>query len=358
MLTTPILHDVDVFNADKEYSFDFTVIGGSQVIGNRLIIERVDNNVVVYDEIQETFNLKHKLPDNTLTNGVSYKARVQTTDIEGNWSDFSNIKIFWCYSEPNIEILTIDYDNENRVYNQTVLFESRYSQAEGESLESYQYLLYDYNQDLIEAFPRKFSEGDTLLTQEITGLENSVVYFLEVKTSSPNNHTYSTGLIPFRPFYVAPQLNAVMKVRNVPDIGSIKIEANIVQITMKLYDDKGYQIPYEEVEYVDDEWLDMTRQDYDKLVADEGFETFNDDFILQIWCKNIPDEKVFLRLYAPNGMFEMFKSRNRIRVYKTIPNTKIKPYYASNEFEVIDNQEITIYMKHVNHRVDLKVEPV
>lgn len=356
MLTTPILNTIQTFDASNQNIFTFNVVGGNQVVGNNLVIERISDNAVVYNATQETFNLRHTLPLLTLINGTNYRAKVRTKDINNNWSSFSNSLLFWCYSEPVLNITTIDYNNQNRVNNQTVLFETTYSQAEDEILQSYRYLLYNSNQELLKSFSEIYADGTTPLTQEITGLENDISYYLEVKTLSPNGNMGTTGLINFKPFYIAPKLTVTVDPKNLLSQGAIQIDANIVQIILELYDDNGDAINPLNVEYIDDEWIDITRIDYDKLVAEGGFNILQSNFILQMWCKNLPDDKIFLTLFSPDGKIEMFKSNSRIRVYKSINNLGFKNYYVSDEFTLIEGQEIMIYMKQDSNLIDLKVE--
>lgn len=356
MLVTPIWNNIKTFNANKEYIFTFNVMSGNQVVGNNLVIERLDDNVVVYDGIQDTFNFRHILPAGTLENGKSYRAKVRTKDINNNWSNFSNWFIFWCFSEPVLTITTIDYQNQNRVYNQTILFETTYAQAEGEPLQSYRYLLYDENKILLKAFPERFADGSEPLTEEITVTEANKLYHLEVQTISPNGNIGTTGLVPFTAAFVAPRLTAAIIAENVPEQGAIRLSASIIQIRLKLYDNNGNLIDYEDIEYVDNDWIDMNREDYGYLIADEGFDITDNNFILQLWCKNLPENKVFLTLYSPQGKIEMFKLKNRIRVYKYVNNLNIKGYFVSNEFEANENQNIMIYMKQENHLIDLFVE--
>lgn len=358
MLTTPILNGIKTFNATKDYTFTFNVTGGNQVVANNLVIERVSDNAIIYNQSQETFNFRHILPAYTLTNGTNYRAKIRTRDINNNWSNFSITLLFWCYSEPRLNITTIDYDSQNRVYNQTVLFETTYTQDGGEILQSYRYLLYDENKDLLKSFPEKYDDGNQPLTQEIAGLENGVLYYLEVKTLSPSGSSGTTGLINFKPFYIAPRLTVVVTPENAPKQGAIKVSANIIQIILKLYDNHGNQINLNDVEYIDEEWIDMNRIDYTKLVADEGFDVLQSNFLLQLWCKDLPEDEVFLTLYAPQGRIEMFKLKNKIRVYKYIDNLSFQGYFASNDFTLLDNQEVMIYMKQDNHLIDLQVEPL
>ena len=356
MLTTPILNDIKTFDAVNGYTFTFDVRGGSQVIGNNLVIERISDNVEVYNQTQETFNFRHNLPAYILANGVNYRAKIRTKNINNNWSSFSNALLFWCYSKPDLYITTIDYDNQNRVYNQTVVFGTTYFQAQGEILQSYRYLLYNENKDLLNSFPEQFADGSLPLTQEVAGLENGKLYYLEVITISPSGNTGTTGLINFKPFYITPKFTVTLTPETIPEQGAIKVSANIVQIILKLYDDNGNQINPMDIEYIDDDWLDMNRVDYDKLIADEGFDILYGNFILQLWCKNLSENEVFLTLYAPQGRIEMFKLNDRIRVYKYIDNLDNPGYFVSNMFELDNEQELMIYMKQVDHLIDLQVE--
>lgn len=358
MLTTPILNDIKTFDATESYIFTFNVVGGNQVVGNNLVIERISDNTVVYNQTQESFNFKHVLPAHTLVNGVNYRAKIRTKDMNNNWSNYSATLLFWCYSKPKLYISTIDYDNQNRVYNQTVVFETIYSQAEGEILQSYRYILYNENKDLLKSFPEQYADGSQPLTQEIAGLENNSLKYLEVKTLSPNGNMGTTGLTPFKPFYIAPKFTVTLTPENLPEKGAIKVSANIIQIILKLYDNYGRQISPMDIEYIDGEWIDMNRVDYSRLIADEGFDIFQSNFLLQLWCKDLPEDEVFLTLYAPQGRIEMFKLNNKIRVYKYIDNLDFQGYFVSNEFTLTDGQEMMIYMKQDDHLIDLQVEPL
>ena len=356
MLTTPVLNDIETFNATKDKEITFNVIGGSQVVGNNLIIERVSDGVAVYNQSQDTFSFKHIIPANTLKNGTNYRARIRTRDINSNWSNFSANLLFWCFSEPNLHIPTIDYENQNRVYNQTVLFETIYSQAEGEILQSYRYLLYDSNQNLLQSFPEQFADGSQTLKQEITGLDNGKLYYLEVKTLSPHGTKGTTGLIYFKPFYIAPQLSAAIEVENLFEQGAVKISTSISQIIFRLYDKNGILIHPRDVEYVYDDWIDMTREDYAVLVGDGSLNTSQSDFVLQIWCKKLPEQKTFLTFSSPYGDIELYKKDNTVRAYKTLTGLRDRRHYISNEFEATSDDEIMIYLKQENDAIDLAVE--
>lgn len=356
MLTTPMLSDIKTFNAKKDKTINFNVIGGNQVVGNNLVIERLDNNTAVYNESQETFNFTHTIKSDSLENGVNYRAKIRTKDINNNWSDFSDTVLFWCFTEPELLITNIDYENQNRVYNQTVLFNTTYKQNENEILQSYRYLLYNSNKELLESFPEKYSDGSTPLIQEVTGLKNSTLYYIEVKTISPHGNIGTTGLINFKPLYVTPQLSVAIEAENLPEQGAIRINTSIVQTILRLYDNNGVIINPEDVEYVKSEWLDMTRVDYAELVGDGSLNTTQSDFFLQLWCKKLPEDKIFLTFSSPYGQVEMFKRDNTIRVNKTLYELKNGNYFKSNELVVGEDEEIVIYMRQEDELIDLKIE--
>lgn len=363
MLITPILKSdmpistIRPFDATKDYEFIFYVNGGDQVLRNNLVIKDLETNEVVYDENQETFAFIHILPANTLKNGKAYKAKIRTGGINNTWSQFSESQMFYCFSPAIITIPTIDYNNQNRVYNQTVLFEATYTQPEGEQLQSYRFLLYNENKNLIKSFPEKFYQNEDSLTQEIAGLQNGKLYYIQIKTESVNGLLSETNLIWFKPFYITPKLSVVLFPENLPEQGAIKLSANIVQIIGKLYDNNGKLIDPNIVEYIDDEWLDLTRLDYDKLVFDNAFDILQNDFIMKIWCKNILDNKTFLILYSPYGNIKLIKYDNRIHAFKTNKYHNIKSHFVSDVFNFVDNNQYMIYLKQVNNLIDILIKP-
>lgn len=357
MLITPVLKSrIQPFNATEDYEFIFYVDGSSdQVVRNNLVIEKVEDNTIIYNQTQETFSFKHKIPANSLQNGMNYKAKIRTSNIKNEWSQFSEYEIFWCYSPPIIKVVNIDYENQNKVYNQTVEFKSTYSQTESETLQSYRYLLYDSNKNLIKTFPEKFYNNEEYLTQEIAGLENNELYYLEVKTLSINNNEGTSGLIWFKPFYVAPRLFSVLTPENLSEQGAIKVSANIIQIIGKLYDNNGNQINPVNIEYLDNEWLGLTRIDYEKLIFDEGFNILQNDFMLKLWFKNLQDGVPFMFLYSPYGHIEFIRFGNKIHIYKRSKYHKIVSHFASKDVNFILNQEYMLYVKHIKNRFDIEI---
>lgn len=357
VLTTPILNDIRTFDANKDHSVSFNVYGGGRVFANELVINRVSDNQLVYNARKETNDLNHVIPANTLINGIDYKARVRTEDSDELVSGYSDGVIFWCYSEPKVEITEgIGYEDQNRVYGQTVEFEATYIQSEYEVMESYRYTLYDDNKRVLLTFPEQYSTGSSVLTQEITNLENGTNYYLEVKTLSPSGNVGSTGLIKIVPFYLVPKLNVVVTPVNKPNEGAIKISANVIQVVLKLYDRDGNEVKTEDIEYLEDTAVDLNRWDYLKIVADEAFNIDRSDFIIRLWVKQLPKNNEFLTLYTNSGDIRLRRNTDYLTAYKSIRGLKARDYYRSNTFDALDSDHLMIQLMQLDGRLDIKVE--
>ena len=107
------LYNINAFDKTKEQIFSF-VWNGNQSFGNILMICENQSNKVIYQEKQNTMQLKHTLPANTLNNGVLYNARIAVVDIDNNISEYSDPILFYCFTTP-----TFIFDNieENQIIN-------------------------------------------------------------------------------------------------------------------------------------------------------------------------------------------------------------------------------------------------
>ena len=95
-LTQPILNPIAAFDATKEQTISFVVIGGAQVVANRLVIQDNQTGVEIYSNIESTLKLEHTIPANTLKNGGYYNAVVYTLDNSNTLSSPSTPVPFYC----------------------------------------------------------------------------------------------------------------------------------------------------------------------------------------------------------------------------------------------------------------------
>ena len=355
MFTTPVLQAVKPFNATQDYTFVFSVQSGPQVQANELVI--VDNitSAVIYQVTQVSLVLRHLVPGNTLTNGGEYRVRVRVRDAQNNWSAYSDQLIFYALSPPVITFTNID--GLNRVYNQTETFTATYSQAEGELLQSYRFILYNQNQALLTSFSEQFGTGANTLEQEVAGLINSNSYFIEIRTLSQKGQEGSSGLILFIPFYVAPRLFTTLTTEPDLERGAIKISANILQIIMKVYDPLDVEIPPETIQYVNGDQLDMNEPNYAKLVAAEGFGINQPDFVLQIWGENFSKNEPILTLFSDFGELTITILDDCIQVRKMLYGTDIQAVFISQPFlSGYNGEKILINLRSQYSLADVEYE--
>ena len=159
-LTTPILYTVNAFDATQAQSFDFNVIGGSQVVANTLTIKDNATLTTIYSQTQTTFKFTHTLPANTLTNGTYYQATLTTKDAQGNISNASAPIQFYCYSQPMFEISNMPASNV--ITNNSFAFTVTYNQAQGEILNAYVFNLYSASGALISTSNTMYNTNTSL----------------------------------------------------------------------------------------------------------------------------------------------------------------------------------------------------
>jgi len=340
-LTTPVLYSRNPFapTAIQDFTFSYS---GNQSVKNNLVIQKTSDNSEVYNQTIETFQLKHTIPANSLVSGIEYKCKLRVADITNTWSNYSEWIVFWVLVDQVVVFTNIS--EGSIVYNSTVTLTGAYTQSDNELLESYRFLLFDENENLIKTYSEQFGDGSLTLEQEVAGLENNVLYHAEIRTISTHNQIGTTGIIAFKSIFVAPHLSSALTVTNEKNQGSVKLQAQLVQIIGQ--NDSGT------ISYIDSDWIDLT---FGQISFQEGF-NIQSDFILKLWCRDIPDDIVFLKLYSDYGRIELQKYSDRIHAFKYLTGSNIIPHFASNSLVVTTGQEYMIYMRLLNDAIDLSVQ--
>ena len=280
-LTQPILNPIVAFDATKSNTISFIVIGGAQVIGNRLVISDNKTGQEVYNKVQSTMKLEHLIPANTLKNGGYYNAVIYTIDNGGNESSASIAIPFYCYSQP---ILTIDnIPITETIENGTYKFTGNYLQLEKEILNSYQYTLYDSNKEILSQSPLIYYETDNSLSYTFVGMSNDTSYYVELTGQTINGTKISSGLRYFTVRYLQPASFAICDLVNNCEDGYIQISSNIVAID-------GNSNPKPPI-YIDDKEVDL-RDPNTWVEWNEGFRIQN-NFTMRAWGRDFnPYEKI------------------------------------------------------------------
>lgn len=339
-LTTPILSEITPFDKSNIQSFDFQVYGGDQVVANRLVVERVSDNIEVYNVKTETFQYIHVLPANTLVNGTQYRAKVQTYDIDNNESLFSDSIIFYCFSIPSITIPVLSSGIVNNSY---VNLDGSYNQSEGEQLESYRFYLYDLNSKLIGASMQKYGEP---VEHTFSSLQDNHHYKAELKVNTVHGMVATSGLIDFDVNYISPIFHTAVELENVPNLASIKINAHIINIIGEI---GGGTVTFE-----DDEWVNLKEG---WIYFQEGFNIDN-DFTLKFWLKDITENEELIKLIGINANTIIIKySNNRFHVYKTVGESS--PYYVySNDIVYTSTDTICVQLQQIGDLLNIRTEVV
>ena len=283
-LTQPILNPIAAFDATKEQTISFVVIGGAQVVANRLVIQDNQTGVEIYSNIESTLKLEHTIPANTLKNGGYYNAVVYTLDNSNTLSSPSTPVPFYCYTQPLLTITNIPATET--IENGTYTFEGSYSQIEGELLNSYQFTLYDSNKEVLSKTPLIYYETDSSLSYTFVGMNNDTSYYIELSGQTLNNTSMSTGLLYFTVRYIQPASFAICDLVNDCKDGYVQISSNIVAID-------GHSNPDPPI-YIDDKEVDL--RDPDSYVEwNSGFR-IQDDFTMRAWGRDFNDYQNIITL--------------------------------------------------------------
>ena len=221
-LSTPTINKIDVFDATKEFEFEFSY-SGTQAVKNRLVIRNNDDYSIVYDQTEERLKLTHTLPANTLINNTTYVVQVQVFDVDGNASTLSEAQNFSCHSTPSL--VFTDITDGEMITTANLKSEITFTQNEGDSIKELEFLLYDNNKANIYSSNMYY---DDFSNHVYYGLENLTNYYIRAIGSTVYGFTIDTGYIGIVVKYKTIVTN--MSANIVPKNGQFFIDANIVAI--------------------------------------------------------------------------------------------------------------------------------
>lgn len=291
-LTTPILYSIAAFDATKEQTFTFNVLGGSQVVANTLTIQNNATLVTVYSETQTTFKFEHILPANTLTNGTYYQATLTTKDAQGNESSSSTPIQFYCYSQPSFSITNMP--TGNIITNSSFAFNVQYNQIQGEILNAYVFNLYSASGALISTSGTLYNTDTTLpltISYLFSGFEDRASYSVEVTGVTANGTQITTGRINFTTNYTTPDTFSFLFLTNNCRGGYITIESNVIGIDGSTNPDPPT--------YIDNKEIDL-RQDSAYVEWNDGY-AVNGDWTMRLWGRDFNLGKEIFRFSNANG---------------------------------------------------------
>lgn len=280
-LNTPIPVPLSAFDATQAQVFAFTVIGGDQVVGNKLtIIDNVSGDVVYTHEVT-SYVYNQTVPANTLTNGGYYGFYFQTININGDYSTQSNTSTFKCFTTPILSFINISALSvvESASYN----FLCQYTQAEDEPIDYFYYYL--YNRDGQEVNRSTIITNDMAIPEYVTptfqytfyGLIDDETYYIRALGVTVNGTTVDSGMVSFSVDYSYDGTYMMVTAENNADSGYVLLSNNVSEIDGQVYDVNGNPIDPP----ITNEKIYL--MDGDELVWDEGFQFKNNQFTKIKW---------------------------------------------------------------------------
>lgn len=320
-LVKPIAQQKNAFDANNDEVFYFITSGGDQVVKNKLTIRRQNDNVVVYENTQETYQFNQTLPNGTLTNGEYYNYYFTTYDINDNESPQSNSVAFYCYTTPTIQFTNIS--SGDIVENASYTFEFNYNQEENELFDFVILDIYDASNKIIKTSGQLYYSGSNELSYEINGLEEGVDYKLEVNGVTINGTVFSSEKIIFDVKYTNPIFYSKLDLVNKCKDGYIQIRSNLIVVD-------GISQPSPPVYIEGDTKISMLNySDFVKWL--EGYE-IQDNFIIEIWGSPSRIEE-FFRIWDENN------NNIKLSFVREIPygESDVKDYFTISG--IVDSEE-------------------
>lgn len=353
----PMLTRIPPFDAQRGTSIYFTYFGSKQAIENNLSIREKDTNLAVYDFNYTGFEKVHHLPPSVVVNGKKYVAKLRVKYIDGHYSEYSNDVEFITVKTPVLDIENID--GQGYVYNSDVTFIARYSQENGEMVRTYRFNLYDEKDDLIKRFPLRTPEGAGLVLMETaTMLEKGRGYFIECVIETENGFNWSHKE-KFIPLYIVPSINGVIQTRNDQKEGFVRVTANLKQLlgTQVRVTDPDDTYISDNYEYEGNEWV-IVPQENPIIFKGLGMNRAS-DFVMKVWCKDIPINSLFLELGTKDGdgiPIKFYRHADRVVAVKEFAG--ISSRYVSNIVDIPKSGQFMIYARVIEHRIELSLKVI
>lgn len=288
----PISYQIMPFDAKQEQDIQY-VYQGDQQFSNKLVVYKSSTTQIVYEQMQVTFHLKHTIPANALINGETYEYEIIIYDRNNISSPPSDRKLLICLDTPTFTISNLI--QEQVVRNSHFNISLNYSQLQGELLNSYQVVLYDFGGKELHKSNLLYATGN--LDYLLTSLLDNTSYSVQATGQTVNGMDIITSKIYFTTDYLSPASFAKVSLENIHKEASVKIESNIIAID-------GKSNPSPPI-FINNEKVDLTL-DNSCVLYDEGF-SINADFAIKIDCNQISPNVTF---------FELSDGRNKIVLQK------------------------------------------
>lgn len=356
MLTTPILYSQAAFDATQAHTFTFNVVGGEQVIQNKLVITNQSTSEIVYQAVQTTYKFEHILPANTLINGVYYSAYIITYDANGTASAQSNSIQFYCYSTPSFTFSNLPINNT--ITNSSYNFQVTYNQAEGELLNSYVFTLYDAQRIQIATSGVQYvgstTAPPTIISYQFTGFIDKTSYYIRAIGQTAQGAQVDTGLIAISIIYTVPSLFSIIELSNNCSGGYVLVKSNLIEIGAK-------SNPTPPI-YIDNNTAVDVRNNGQYIEWNSGFE-LNDDFTASLWGRDFNENSNIITMTDDlgNNIIIRYRTNENNTVYAdaTVTNGDVIYYVYSDSISApTTTDKIQIWLRRIGYQYSIKLANV
>ena len=328
-MAKPIIASIKPFDATIENTISFSY-SGNQPYKNRLILRNADTLDIVYDETQTTMRLEHKVPSNTLTNGIKYTAEIQCIDNSGVESVFSDKSFFWVFSTPYFKF---NVHAGETIKSSSLTTNIVYEQAEGEKLSQTQFFLYDANKMLISQ--SKIIYASENIEHTYVGLNNATIYYIRALGYTENGMTIDTDYTQiFVKFENPGTYAAIYANQDSNGTGTVNYYTNINIIR-----------PERDDYILENGMIDLTN---DSIIYDRGFDILN-DFTMAV--KHTYSIGKILELKNSNETIELYMIESDTGVRYKLVVDDIYKIYSEEIFGVFDDnvETFTVYIRKKNN---------
>lgn len=288
-LQKPIVDVIAAFDATSAHDVEFMVSSGDQVVANRAVIRLGSTNETIYDNTQNTFNLKHTIPANTLTNGNYYIITIYTFNSDNTISAPSSPVTFYCYTTPTFEFSNIPQNN--LITNSSFNFELSYDQDEGETLDAYIINVYDSSQTKVWTSDTVYvgSSGvpPTVFSSSVSGFSDNSLYYIRAMGQTTQLTELDTGYVLLTTIFDADSIYTQFNLVNNECDGYIILTSNIVSL-------EGVTNP-DPPTYINNEEIDLTAED--SYVTWENSFAIYDKSTARIWLRDINPNSIIATFY-------------------------------------------------------------
>lgn len=346
-MAKPIINKILPIDAKKENVISMSY-NGELPYSNRLIIYDAVTLLSVYDRKQDSYNLTHTIPANTLKNGNKYAVQAQVFDSVGNPSVLSDKAYFWTLATPLFHFSNIS--NEDVINNASVYAVLTYEQEDWEDIAEFRFYLYDDLKNLLLESETYYTTDN--LTYSYRGLNDDHFYHIRAMGITVNGILLDTGYIRIFINYENPDEYKLIDAQCNEYNSVVTYQTNFVVINLS--DSASTGAPYDFYDgYID--LIDKT------LVYDENF-IIDGDFTMSIRGTNMYRTATILKCSNDRYGFTLSSyiyDDWTMRYKLTVPNG-ICSYILYSEPLLPETWDIiTIHIRRINNVYQLYcfVEP-